>query len=136
MRFATRAVGTSLLVACSGAPQQTSSSPVEQDAAAEAAPDGPHACSNGDVYCGGMCVQSTITACGPKCVQCLQPAPSHGLGDCFANQCEFQCAGGYERCGTTSCCGSLTQGNVADVAVGGETTCAVTKAGAVWCWGD
>jgi alpha-tubulin suppressor-like RCC1 family protein len=129
-------LGGALLAACSGAPQEAASTPLTRDAGAEAAADAPLACTNGDVLCAGVCVQQSVDQCGPGCVQCPQPAPSHGLGDCFANQCEFACNGGYARCGTVSCCGTQTQGNVADIAVGGESTCAATKAGAVWCWGD
>src|ERR1019366_58442 len=94
------------------------------------------ACSGSDVMCGGVCQHESVSACGTSCTTCAQPATSHGQSSCLDGVCQFECALGYERCGTQGCCGNMTRGDIAEIAVGGESSCAVTTAGLVWCWGD
>ena len=77
----------------------------------------------------GGCPQ-TVNACGPTCGAC--PAPSaNGTASCDSvnNTCVFACQRGYLRCGDASCC------RAAEVAAGGDSTCAVVDNRTVRCWG-
>lgn len=93
-------------------------------------------CTGSDVLCGSVCQPESVSACGPSCTVCPQPALSHGMSDCVQNKCVFECVGGYAQCGAGACCGGQGVGDVAELAVGGETTCGVTVAGALFCWGS
>lgn len=132
------AIALGLLVAACGASPSTHEGGPQPDAGAGRDGEGADAlaCVGTDVFCGGVCQQESVAACGPSCTVCAQPATSHGMSDCFQNMCTFQCEGGYARCGHESCCGGQTDGDVAQLAVGGDTTCALTKSGAVSCWGS
>jgi len=123
------------VAACSSSAPNATGSPATTDAGDAARYDG-SACGKGDVMCGGGCQPESVAACGDSCMVCPQPATSHGASDCVSAKCSFQCEGGYAMCGTQSCCGGRTDGDVAAIAVGGSTTCAATTAGLVGCWGN
>jgi alpha-tubulin suppressor-like RCC1 family protein len=121
--------------ACSSSAPHATASPIKTDAGSESGDDA-GACGPGDVMCANGCQPENVDACGASCTVCPQPATSHGAADCVASKCTFGCEGGYARCGTESCCGAETMGDVVEIAVGGATTCAVTTAGTVGCWGS
>lgn len=121
--------------ACSSSGTHASGSPATTDAGDAGRYDGP-ACGPGDVVCASGCQPESVVACGASCTMCPQPATSHGAADCVSGRCTFQCAGGYAMCATQSCCGAETMGDVAAIAVGGATTCAVAMGGLVGCWGS
>lgn len=125
----------SAVAACSSSGTHATGSPATNDAG-DAARDDDASCGPGDVVCGDGCHPQSVTTCGPSCTACPQPATSHGTADCVSGQCTFACSGGYAMCATQSCCGQETMGDVAAIAVGGVTTCAVTTGGVVGCWGS
>ena len=131
------ALGVGLVATACGSGKSAATSPAH-DAGHEAGagPLEAGTCEEGDEFCAGVCVPDSVGACGPSCTVCPQPAASHGQATCVAAMCTFECQGGYARCGTGSCSGQATAGDIVDIAVGGDTTCAVNKAGAIFCWGD
>ncbi len=125
-----------VLAACSSAAHSGSPTTLADGGSeARAGVDAP-VCTAGDVWCGGLCVQESVAACGVDCNVCGQPAASHGMADCTDGQCAHACQGGYTPCGRSGCCGAATDGDMLAVAVGGSTSCGITVAGAVSCWGD
>ncbi len=134
MRAAARGLLVAVTLGCSSSPAARDPPAVVdagQDGARESA-----ACTGNDVFCNGFCQPENLDACGAACVVCRQPATSHADASCFEGTCLFQCNGGYEACGTQSCCGTQGSGDVARLAVGGDTTCGLTTGGALSCWGD
>jgi alpha-tubulin suppressor-like RCC1 family protein len=123
------------LAACSGGAHSHAGLSLVPDAG-DASVLADASCGAGNVSCGGVCMQESPLACGSACVLCGQPAASHGVAECLGGRCEHRCEIGYSACGEAGCCGGDTAGDVAAIAVGGESSCGVTRSGAAQCWGD
>jgi len=93
-------------------------------------------CGPPDVWCDGTCQPQSVAYCGARCTPCGAPASSHGSADCLDGMCVRSCQGDYVPCGAAGCCGAASSGDVLAIAVGGDTSCAVTQLGAPLCWGD
>lgn len=83
-------------------------------------------CATGQKRCAGACVAPSIsTGCGAaSCTACT--APTNGTAVCTAGSCDFTCASGYNKSGTScqpaqSCTDKTLNGTETDVDCGGAT---------------
>jgi len=102
----------------------------------------PAACLPGTASCtvagDPVCLPDSTTRCGAACEDCTTTVspPTSAVAACLPDPaertqstCGWECTGGLLKC-TTGCCPA------ASLAAGGAHSCAITTAGALYCWGE